>query len=134
MSGSLLYLDSSAIVKLVVPEPESAALFALLERWPERISSALARVEVPRALRRAALPADVSARGEQVLKRLAFLQMDDRILATAARLLPPDLRTLDAIHLASALAVQSDLAALVTYDRRLADSAARANITVWAPV
>ena len=52
MSATLLYLDASAIVKLVVPEPESGALINLLEKWPERFSSALARVEVLRALRR----------------------------------------------------------------------------------
>jgi len=133
VSGRLLYLDSSAIVKLVVAEPESAALFALLEKWPERISSALARVEVPRALRRATSAAGAGERGEQVLRRLGLVRMDDQILAHATRLAPPELRTLDAIHLATALSVESDLAALVTYDHRLADAASAARVTVWAP-
>lgn len=133
MSGRLLYLDSSAIVKLVVAEPESTALFALLEKWPERISSSLARVEVSRALRRATLAGGAVERGEQVLSRIGLLRMDDQILAHAARMAPPVLRTLDAIHLATALSVEGDLAALVTYDNRLADAASSVRVTVWAP-
>ena len=133
MSPKLLYLDSSAIVKLVVREPETPALFASLEEWPERISSALARVEVLRALRRTGAPAADYHRGEQVLERLGLVRVDDGILAAAAALDPADLGALDAIHLATALSVRGELAALVTYDRRLAEAAAGARVSVWAP-
>ena len=133
MNATLLYLDASAIVKLAVPEPESRALFELLENWPERVSSALAQVEVLRALRRSGAPASAYRRGEQVLARLALIRLHDSILAEAASLEPPNLRALDAIHMATALSLRGDLAAFVTYDRRLAEAAAAARLKVWAP-
>jgi hypothetical protein len=133
VNTNLLYLDSSAIIKLVLHEPETAALYALLEEWPKRISSVLARVEVLRGLRRAGVPAADHHRGEQILRRLGLFRLDDTILAAAASLDPPQLRSLDAIHLATALTVRDHLAALVTYDRRLAQAAAAAHVPVWTP-
>ena len=103
MIRKLLYLDSCAIIKLVVRKPETDALFGLLKQWPDRISSVLARVEVLRSLRRATAPPTDYQRGEQVLARLALVRIDDAILATAAALDPSHLRALDAIHLATAL-------------------------------
>ncbi|MBI4593445.1 MAG: type II toxin-antitoxin system VapC family toxin [Candidatus Rokubacteria bacterium] len=134
MTGSLVYLDSSAIVKLVVREPESPALFDWLAARPERISSAVARVEVPRALRRAgAFTATGRRRAREVLDRIALLPVDRPIFDAAGGFGPPGLRLLDAIHLATALSVGADLAGLVTYDERLAAVAARSRIDVWAP-
>ena len=133
MKLRLLYLDSSAIVKLVVRESETGALFAFLEEWPERISSALAQVEVLRALRRAGVTAADYRRGEQVLERLGLVRLDPEVLAVAAALDPPDLRSLAAIHLATALSLGNDLGGLVSYDRRLAEAAARAQVNVWTP-
>lgn len=134
MTGSLVYLDSSAIVKLVVREPESPALFDWLAARPERISSAVARVEIMRALRRAG-PSGAAGRHRamEVLDRIALLPVDRPILDAAGELGPPDLRSLDAIHLATALSVGADLAGLVTYDERLAAAAASSRIDVWAP-
>jgi predicted nucleic acid-binding protein len=130
---TLVYLDSSALVKLVVTEPESTALMELLRARPDRVSSALALTEVPRALRRAGFGTRERRRARELLARVALVDTDRRILAAAAALDPPALRTLDAIHLATALAVREDLAALVTYDRRLRAAAEHAHLDVLAP-
>jgi predicted nucleic acid-binding protein len=130
---TLVYLDSSALVKLVVTEPESTALMDLLRARPDRVSSAVALTEVPRALRRAGFGTRERRRARELLARLALVDVDRHILAAAAALDPPTLRTLDAIHLATALAVRDDLAALVTYDRRLRAAAERAHLDVLAP-
>jgi len=126
-----LYLDSSALVKLVVREAESAALRRLLRAHPVRVSSALARVEVTRAVR-AQGPA-VRARAQAVLTRVRLLRIDDDILATAAMLDPKVLRSLDAIHLASASALGAELDALVSYDARMRDAAAILGYPTLAP-
>lgn len=126
-----LYLDSSAIVKLVVREAESAALRRLLRAHPVRVSSALARVEVTRAVR-AQSPA-VRARAQAVLTRIRLLRIDDDILSTASMLDPGVLRSLDAIHLASASALGAELDALVTYDARMRDAAAILGYPTLAP-
>jgi len=129
-----VYLDASALVKLVVREPESVALMEFLREHPDRVSSALALAEVPRALRRARFGAAERRRAREVLARVALVDIDRRALAAAAAIEPPTVRTLDAIHLATALALREDLAALVTYDRRLAVAAERADLPVQAPV
>jgi uncharacterized protein len=125
------YLDSSAIVKLVVVEPESAALRRYLRRRRPLVSSALARAEVARAL----LPLGEQAvrRGQEVLGRLQLIRISDRLLAAAGQLLPAELRTLDAIHLATALELGPDLARVVTYDERLRAAAVSVGCAVAAP-
>lgn len=102
MNDKLLYLDSSAILKVVVPEPESKALFELLSHWPIRVSSELARTEVLRALRRAKVTVPQFRRGQKALDRIGLIPVDSRILSDAALLKPILLRSLDAIHLATA--------------------------------
>ena len=129
----MLYLDSSAIVKLVAPEPETAALVEALRSDPDTISSGLARVEVMRALARAGATAERMIRASAVLERIALVPIDGGILVRAADVPPPDLRTLDAIHLATALLVRHDIGGLITYDARLAEAAAAADIPVFAP-
>jgi uncharacterized protein len=130
---SLVYLDSSALVKLVVREPESAALVEFLRERPDRVSSALVLAEVPRALRRARFGATAHRRAREILARVALVDLDRQTLAVAATIDPPTVRTLDAIHLATALALRGDLAGLVTYDRRLAAAAERADLRVQTP-
>ena len=129
----MLYVDSSAIVKLVAPEPETAALVELLRSDPDTISSALARVEVMRAVMRAGASPDRAARTSGVLDRIALVPIDAETLGRAAILEPRDLRSLDAIHLATALLLRQDVSGLVTYDARLAGAAAGAGIAVLAP-
>lgn len=130
--SNLLYLDSSALVKLVVAEPETPALLEFLAGWPHRVSSALARVEVLRAVKRTGAGPSVRRRAARILARVALIRVDDPVLATAVRLAPHELRTLDAIHLATARSLD-DLAGIVTYDKRLGRAAARAHMSVWSP-
>lgn len=129
----MVYLDSSALVKLVVTEPETAALRRYLRAHPERVSSALARVEVCRALRRAGATEATLRRADQVLGRIALVAMDDPLLRAAAALSPSGLRSLDAVHLATALSLDG-LDAVVTYDRRLDAAAAQTGLVVASPV
>jgi len=130
---TLVYLDSSALVKLVVPEPESTALADRLRAWPQRVSSAVSLTELPRALRRAGFGAAERRRAREVLARVSLIEVDRQILVAAAGLEPPTLRSLDAIHLATALAVREDLATVVTYDRRLREAAELVHLEVEAP-
>jgi len=125
------YLDSSALVKLATAEPESAALRRYLRRRRPLVSSALARTEVGRAL----LPYGQVAvhRGAAVLARLDLVRVGDRVLERASGLPPPLLRSLDAIHLATAEQLGVDLARVVTYDERMADAARGLGWTVAAP-
>ena len=126
------YLDSSAIVKLAVREPESAALRRYLQRRRRPlVSSALARTEVLRAL----LPAgdEAISRGRAVLQRIDLIRLNDRILNAAGVLRPPELRSLDAIHLATARELGDELSALVTYDDRMATAAKRLGYTIVQP-
>jgi len=125
------YLDSSALVKLAVREPESQALRRYLRRRRTLVSSALARAEVARAL----LPLGTEAvrRGQEVLTRIDLVRINDKVLTRAGEMLPPDLRSLDAIHLATAQVLGPDLARLVTYDERMAAAAKELGWTVSAP-
>lgn len=122
----LLYLDTSALMKLVVDEDETTALREELTRWGDGrfITSALTKVELPRATRRVVpegSSAEAQARAQGLLDALLTVPITDAVLAGAAALDPPQLRSLDAIHLASARAVASDAAPVVLcgYDERL---------------
>lgn len=127
----LVYLDSSAIVKLVVREPETAALRRFLRRRRTLVSSALARAEVLRAVVGHGETARKTA--ESVLARLELLRVNDRVLRAAGMLPPAGLRTLDAIHLASALTLSDNLTHVVCYDDRLTDAASECGLTTAAP-
>lgn len=125
------YLDSSAIVKLVVAEAESAALLAHLRTRSVLVSSALARVEVIRAVRKHG--AASVARARTILDRIHCLALDDATLDAAAMLDPTTLRSLDAIHLAAALTFEGELGEIVTYDTRMAEAAEGLDVEVLAP-
>ena len=126
------YLDTSALVKLVVAEAETAALLAWLkaaDRAP--VSCDLVRTELLRAVRRVAPDRAVQAR--MVLDSVTLLAVSTAMFEEAGRLDPTLLRSLDAVHLAAALALGDDLEGLVTYDERLADAAALNGLVVTAP-
>ncbi|BBZ49330.1 type II toxin-antitoxin system VapC family toxin [Mycobacterium heidelbergense] len=125
-----IYLDSSAIVKLAVREPESDALRRYLRTHRPRVSSALARTEVMRALLRQGESARKA--GRRALAGLDLLRLDNRVLDLAGGLLPFDLRSLDAIHLATAQRLGADLGRLCTYDDRMRDAAEALGMTVIA--
>lgn len=133
MGGELLYLDSSALVKLVLPEAESTALLESLAGWPGHVTSELASVEVLRAVRRAAVDPALEERAEEVMASVHLVKVDNEILGQAATLEPRTLRSLDAVHLATALSLGSDLGAVAVYDGPLARAAADCGIKVVAP-
>lgn len=132
-----MYADSSALVKLVLDEPESPGLRTYLG-GSDLVSCALTLTEVPRAVRRAAdrdrtLPLDtLLERTGQLVEAIALLPLDRTILAAAGALTEPALRALDAIHVTAAVDV-SPLDAFVTYDERQAAAARLAGLRTVAP-
>ncbi len=126
----MLYLDASAIVKLVRSEPETPALVEAIRADPEVVSSALSWTEVVRAARRARVR---TTRATAVLDAIAAVPIDDGILRDAAELAPTSLRTLDAIHLASARSLGEDIDAVITYDERMIEAATSLALTVRVP-
>jgi len=132
---SVCYLDASALVKLATRELETDALREHLSRYSGRATSRLAAVEVPRALARRGAESVAAAGGAlaETFEGLLMVELDNTITLRAAGIEPAQLRSLDAIHLASALSMGDELEAVVTYDRRLADAARAAGLTVVAP-
>ncbi|MGH7763169.1 MAG: type II toxin-antitoxin system VapC family toxin [Candidatus Dormibacteraceae bacterium] len=126
-----IYLDSSAIVRLAVAERESAALRRYLRRRTPLVVSALARTEVARAL--LPLGAATVQRGHDVLSCIELIRISDRILLDAGSLRPAELRSLDAIHLATMRLLGASLRRLVTYDGRVAAAASELGIATVAP-
>jgi hypothetical protein len=129
----LIYLDSSALVKLAVTEPESAALADWLAENATiaRVSSPIVRVEVPRAVWRGdpgSLP-----QAYTIVRRLREVRLTEAVLMRAAGVRPNVLRTLDAIHVASAMSVRADLTALVSYDKRMLTAAQDAGLPTASP-
>lgn len=125
------YVDTSALVKLVVAESETAALRAWLESRRELVACDLARTELMRAVRRA-VP-DRVLRAREVLDAVTLVHVTPAVFEDAGRLDPSGLRSLDAIHLAAALDLGDDLDGLITYDDRLADAAVSNGVAVVAP-
>jgi predicted nucleic acid-binding protein len=128
----VLYLDSSALVKLVVAEPESATLRRALRLDSARATCALARVEVVRAVRPHGAAA--VARARQLLRTLDMVQLDDELLDAAAMQDGGVLRSLDAIHLTAAQVLAEDVTAVITYDQQMASAAAVIGLPVRAAV
>ena len=126
----MIALDTSALTKLIVEEPETPALIAAL-RDHVLLASDLARTELRRAVMHAA-PEQLAA-ADALLARLRLVHLDAELLDAAGRLEPASLRTLDAIHLQSALLVGDELDALITYDARQARAARGAGLRVRAP-
>ena len=129
----MIYLDSSALVKLAVNEPETAALtsFIAIRADQALVSSSLHRAEVLRAIWRAepgALP-----RAQRMIRRVSLVTLSHDLLDNAATLPPGELSTTAAIHLASALALKRDLTAFVCYDKQLLDAAESAGLPVASP-
>lgn len=129
----MIYLDSAAVVKLSHAEPESVALRRWLDERAETgwISSVLTEIESFRALARYA--PDAVPRLPAVLDQIDLIELDlpVRILARTVR--PVTVRSLDAIHLGTALHFRSGLASFVTYDKRLLDAAEAASLPVDSP-
>lgn len=126
-----VYLDASALVKLVAPEAETAPLVAYLAEHPSQATSVVGLVEVRRAAaRRPGIPPE---RVEAVCSRITAIALDAVVARVAGAVEPPALRTLDAVHLASAVALAEDLETLVTYDRRLTEAAVALGLPTASP-
>jgi predicted nucleic acid-binding protein len=129
----LIYLDSSALLKLLHEESESAAL----EQWmSERegtpvVSSQLANVEVIRACRR--VDPGALAQAREILMSIDLVPLTGGLVDQAAEVGEPSLRSLDAVHLASALSLRSEISAFVAYDQRLSDAARSAGLPTVQP-
>ena len=129
----MIYLDTSAVVKLIWREQETDALQGFLAKWPRTplVSSALLLVET----RRAVLRVDPSGlqRADLLLTRVGKVGLTAAVLEAASRIPDPHLRSLDAIHLATALLLRDDLDALITYDQRLVAAASGEGLPVQTP-
>ncbi len=128
MSG-LLYLDASALVKLVLAEHGSDDVLRRVDAASEIATSAVALVEIRRALRRV----DPGRDPAEVTDRCITVNLDQAIIDAAGDLAPASLRALDAIHVATAMAIGPELDAFVTFDRRQAAAAAAVGLPVDVP-
>lgn len=130
----MIYLDTAALVKLIRREPESDALADWLDADTAAtlVTSALTEVELPRAIRRT--EPDLVAAVPALLARIARYEIDELVRTTAAGYASPDLRSLDAIHLATAHAVfGGQLSSFVSYDKRLLGAAQALRLPVASP-
>ena len=133
----VVYIDTSALVKLVVREAESDALERALPDLGELATSAITSIELAREVARARADGTAEVADDYailaLLAALAEVPLDVEVRSAAASLTPIELRTLDAIHLASALTLADDLTAVLAYDKRLQNAARSRGITVLAP-
>jgi uncharacterized protein len=142
----VIYFDSCALLKLIRQEAESAALGAFIDARPDTrwFASEVARAELARSVRRvnhddhgaiidrARLRSELG-HAEGLCDRLDLIPVSPRVIGEAAELEQPFLRTLDAIHVASASGLRKSLSAFVTYDQRLAQAAEDAGLPVASP-
>ncbi len=128
-----VYLDASALVKLVLPEAESAALLEELVDEPRIVTSILGWVETRRAIHATTDEAAVLRALEGLFEQATLVELTEPVAEAAAMVQPRALRTLDAIHLATALTLGAELDAFVVYDRRLAEAAHAAGLPVRTP-
>jgi predicted nucleic acid-binding protein len=134
----ILYVDTSALLKLLVREAESTAIERELVQWPSLATSVVTEVELPRAVARAREDRpDAVIDGSLILQGLlasaAIVELNDHIVASARNVAPVHVGALDAIHIASALSLDQELAGVATYDARMNDALTRVGVTVFAP-
>jgi len=130
----MIYLDSAAVVKLVHAEPETPALRAWLDERAETgwLSSVLVEIETFRAVARYA-PAAVT-RLPPVLDQIDLIDLSPHIRILAQTVRPVTVRSLDAIHLGTALSARDNVTSFVSYDKRLLDAAITAGLPAESPV
>jgi len=135
----ILYVDTSALLKLLVREAESTAIERELMQWPSLATSMITEVELPRAVARARedrpdTVIDGSLILQGVLASAAMIDLSEDIVAGARSVAPVHVGALDAIHIASALSLGQELAGVATYDNRMADALTDLGIDVIAPL
>lgn len=126
------YIDASALVKLFKAEPETVALREALGDWPVQVASELIRAEAICTARRLG-DEDVLARAMQAVEQINLIPITSEIIGSATAAYTPTLRAMDAIHLATALTMRSDLGAMFVYDRDLQAAAQAHNLNPIAP-
>jgi predicted nucleic acid-binding protein len=132
VSSELGYFDASAFVKLIRDEPESEALVDLVNSdWRLMGSSEILAIEVSRAARRAG--GEIPARAVHLLRGVALVPLSPDLRMQSCQVGPSELRSLDAVHLATALSLGDRIGAIFTYDKRLAEASADAGLRVLAP-
>jgi predicted nucleic acid-binding protein len=135
--AGIVYADTSAVVKLVVREAETDAMTEAATEWERIATSEIATIELPRAVKRARTDGRAEVADDRtVLELLAALEivsLTDDVRAVAASAEPPELRTLDAIHLASAVTLGASMRAVATYDDRLERAARSAGLRTIRP-
>lgn len=124
------YLDTSAFLKLIATEDESAAMRAWFSSHDAVWSSQLLQTEASRAGARLGIDADVI---DDALETVSLILPSVATFFVARHLPPPSLRSLDALHLATAMEIGDDLEGIVVYDERLTDAARAASLKVFAP-
>jgi predicted nucleic acid-binding protein len=130
--SEVAYIDASAFVKLFAAEPESAAIANAIDtELSNLVASEILAVEISRAAVRVGGDAPVVA--SQLLRRVALLPLSTEVREQACQVGPPLLRTLDAIHLATAISVRERIGVVLTYDSRLAEACATASLKPLAP-
>lgn len=130
--SDIAYIDTSAFVKLVASEQESEAVAAAIDQqWPNLVASEILAVEAFRAALRHGSEAPTQV--TRLLRRVVLLPLSPGIRESAYRIGPPELRALDAIHLATALSQDARASAIFTYDARLAQASTDAGLRVLAP-
>ncbi len=129
----MIYLDTSALAKLVIEEKESNALEKWLSKRPTvaRVSSDISRVELLRAVMR--VEPTLLLEAQRVIARLTRVPITRELLTHASAVQPPEVRSLDAIHLTSALRISKQLTAFIAYDNRLLAAADKAGLPTVAP-
>jgi uncharacterized protein len=130
VTAALAYIDTSAYVKVPLAEPERAMLLQALQPYA-LVSSWLLSVEAVRACAR--YGPQYAQAADAGLRTVSLLPLDEAVLTRVKTLPPAQLRTLDALHLATALSLEADLAVLVSYDDRLSEAAQAAGMTVLSP-
>jgi len=125
------YLDSSALAKLVVREPESHDLRHFLTQSRLMVTSVISATEIRRAAQRISNAAVEAT--PRVMSIVAQMDVTRDLLLAAAKVQPAHLRTLDAIHLATAMDLASELDSFITYDNKLAEAAVLAGLHVEQP-
>jgi uncharacterized protein len=129
VTARLAYLDTSAYVKLPLEEAGHEQLRVELSRWDGYVSSMLLGVEAIRACSR---KSSIGARDARSwLESVSLMPLDDFVLDMATTLLPPTLRTLDALHIATALTIREEVGAFFTYDSRLREAAAEQGLPIF---
>jgi uncharacterized protein len=126
-----VYVDTSAIARILLEEPDAPAIRLGLKAFDEQVSSRLFQVE----LRRVAFRVGLAGRAEALLRRVELIPMDEAVLQAAETIEPYDVATLAAVHLATVRRLHADnlLDAVMTFDVRLAEGARHHGIAVVAP-